>query len=228
MSIFILSRLIGDREYERECMKKKICWRAARLFERVDHSRTRGNGLKLKEERFRLNVRGKFFTMRMVRCWNSCPERLWMPHPWRCSRPGWMEPWAAWAGISYGDGWPCLWWEVWSFVILEVPSNLGHSVISSPGRVRDSSSAGITWAALTSKHTEAFTAVPRPHWEWLFWFRLSDAGPKGQSEQYRHQDTGSLENCLYSISCWKNENTESLVGCRTARSSQVRSLITTW
>lgn len=37
-----------------------------------------------------------------------------------------------------------------------------------------------------------------------------------------------LENCLYSISCWKNENTESLVGCRTARSSQVRSLITTW
>jgi len=23
----------------------------------------------------------KFFTMRAVRCWNSCPERLWMPHP---------------------------------------------------------------------------------------------------------------------------------------------------
>ena len=23
----------------------------------------------------------KFFTQRVVRCWNSCPERLWMPHP---------------------------------------------------------------------------------------------------------------------------------------------------
>ena len=23
----------------------------------------------------------KFFTMRVVRCCNSCPERLWMPRP---------------------------------------------------------------------------------------------------------------------------------------------------
>jgi len=51
------------------------------LFERVDNSRTRGNGFKLKEGRFRLDVRGKFFTMRAMRCWNSCPERLWMPRP---------------------------------------------------------------------------------------------------------------------------------------------------
>jgi len=35
----------------------------------------------LKEGRYRLDVRGKFFTMRVVRCWNSCPERLWMPRP---------------------------------------------------------------------------------------------------------------------------------------------------
>jgi len=32
-----------------------------------------------------------------------CPRRLWMPHPWRHSRPGWMWLWAAWSG-----GWrPC-------------------------------------------------------------------------------------------------------------------------
>ena len=35
----------------------------------------------MKEGRFRLDVRGKFFAVRVVRCWNSCPERLWMPHP---------------------------------------------------------------------------------------------------------------------------------------------------
>ena len=28
-----------------------------------------------------MDARGKFFTMRVVRCWNSCPERLWMLHP---------------------------------------------------------------------------------------------------------------------------------------------------
>ena len=37
--------------------------------------------MKWKEGRFRLDVRGKFFPMRVVRCWNSCPERLWMSRP---------------------------------------------------------------------------------------------------------------------------------------------------
>ena len=30
--------------------------------------------------------------------WNKLPRELWVPHPWRCSRLGWMGPWAAWAG----------------------------------------------------------------------------------------------------------------------------------
>lgn len=31
----------------------------------------------------------------VVRSWHSCPERLWVPQPWRHSRPCWMGPQAA-------------------------------------------------------------------------------------------------------------------------------------
>ena len=74
-------RLQGDLIAAFQYLKGAYKQEGSPLFTRGDNSRTRRNGSKLKEGRLRLDVRGKLLTERVVRCWNSCPERLWMPHP---------------------------------------------------------------------------------------------------------------------------------------------------
>ena len=59
-----------------QCLKGAYRQVGDRLLTLSDNESTKGNDFKLKEGRFRLDVRKKFFTERMVRYWNRLPREV--------------------------------------------------------------------------------------------------------------------------------------------------------
>ena len=76
--VFILEKrrlqgsLIAAFQYPKGAYKKA----EGGLLTRISSDRSRTNCFKLKEGRFRLDMRKKFFTMRVVRHWNKLPREV--------------------------------------------------------------------------------------------------------------------------------------------------------
>ena len=118
-------RFQGDLIVAFQYLKGAYKQEGEQLFAKVDSDRTRGNGFKLRQGRFRLDIRRKFFTQRVVMHWNRLPKEV-------VDAPS-LEAFKARLDVALGS---LVCWLAtlhtaggWNWMSIVLPSNPGHSVL---------------------------------------------------------------------------------------------------
>jgi len=110
-------RLWGDLVASFQYLKWDYKKAGEGLFTSTCSDRTWGNGFKLEGGRFRLDIRKKFCTVRVLRHWYRLPREA--VDDSSLERPGWMGLWATWSSGRC----PCPWQGGWNYMIYKVSSN---------------------------------------------------------------------------------------------------------
>lgn len=98
LCFFSLQKAVGRQNYNKLLVLKGAYRKSGEgLIIRECSDKTRVNVFKLKEIYIRYKKEIIFLWEQWGTIITSCPEKLWMPHICKCSKPSWMELWETWS-----------------------------------------------------------------------------------------------------------------------------------